>query len=233
MGDMLCGEQMKKLLIPGLIVTSWLAPVSVHSTLSSSNYSITSSIIASGGGTSSSVSYNMHSVFGLSTIAGTTTSASYSLHAGFLSIPDSDGDGLTDSQEAALGTNPNEPDSDFDGINDYDEVNRDGNTNDYTPGVDTNPNDNDTDDDWVKDGVELNNGTDPLDPVDYPGNGDVNGDTEINAGDIVVCLNLMMNAGYDMRCDAAPLDANGAPTLDMNIDVSDIMVIQQRALGLR
>lgn len=37
-------------------------------------------------------------------------------------IVDSDGDGLTDGQEAELGTDPNNPDTDGDGINDGDEV---------------------------------------------------------------------------------------------------------------
>jgi len=29
------------------------------------------------------------------------------------------------------------------------------------------------------------------------------------------------------------MDINGAPMLDSNIDVSDILIIQQRALGVR
>jgi len=38
------------------------------------------------------------------------------------SDPDSDGDKLTDAEEATLGTDPNKPDTDSDGINDWDEV---------------------------------------------------------------------------------------------------------------
>ena len=37
-------------------------------------------------------------------------------------LPDSDGDGLSDEEEDALGTDPNDPDTDNDGVNDGDEV---------------------------------------------------------------------------------------------------------------
>jgi hypothetical protein len=68
--------------------------------------------------------------------------------------PDDDNDGLTDKEEAALGTNPLDTDSDDDGLSDGDEV--------HTHG--TNPLDADTDDDGLSDGDEINvHGTDPLD----------------------------------------------------------------------
>ena len=37
-------------------------------------------------------------------------------------VPDTDGDGLTDDQEVAIGTDPQNPDTDGDGTNDGDEV---------------------------------------------------------------------------------------------------------------
>ena len=53
---------------------------------------------------------------------------------------DSDGDGITDSNETDVyGTNPNNPDSDSDGLNDYVEI--------FTTGTD--PVDADTDDDFL------------------------------------------------------------------------------------
>ncbi|MGH2534580.1 MAG: hypothetical protein ACRDJW_20140 [Thermomicrobiales bacterium] len=71
---------------------------------------------------------------------------------------DRDGDGLTDDQERAIGTNPGNPDTDGDGLSDGDEVNKYG----------TNPLDPDTDGDGWTDGREVAAGTDPLDPEDFP-----------------------------------------------------------------
>jgi glucose/arabinose dehydrogenase len=68
--------------------------------------------------------------------------------------PDSDSDGLTDSQESTEGTNPNDPDSDDDGLNDGPEV--------LTHNTD--PLDTDTDNDGLSDGAEVNtHNSDPLD----------------------------------------------------------------------
>ncbi len=58
---------------------------------------------------------------------------------------DSDGDGLTDAEEAALGTDPNNPDTDGDGLSDGDEV----------LVHDTDPLDADTDGDGLSDGDEI------------------------------------------------------------------------------
>jgi hypothetical protein len=59
---------------------------------------------------------------------------------------DTDGDGLTDEEEFALGTDFLNPDTDGDGLNDGDEVHRYG----------TDPKDADTDDDGLNDGPEVN-----------------------------------------------------------------------------
>ena len=64
---------------------------------------------------------------------------------------DPDGDGLSNGQEALLGTDPNDADSDNDGIDDGSEVGGDGV---LQPG-DTNPLDADSDDDGLADGAEL------------------------------------------------------------------------------
>jgi ELWxxDGT repeat protein len=72
--------------------------------------------------------------------------------------PDSDGDGLTDAVETALGTNPADPDTDDDGLDDGDEVNVYG----------TDPLDADSDDDGFSDGAEVAAGSDPLDPDSTP-----------------------------------------------------------------
>ena len=67
---------------------------------------------------------------------------------------DSDGDGITDSNETLVYfTDPNNPDTDSDGLSDYEEI--------FTFG--TNATDADTDDDFLLDGVEINvNYTDPF-----------------------------------------------------------------------
>ena len=90
--------------------------------------------------------------------------------------PDSDGDGLSDNEEATGSknpftenkfdpagepgnTDPNNPDTDGDGISDGEEVERG-----------TDPNTADTDGDGVDDGTEIARGTDPL-KVDTDGDG--------------------------------------------------------------
>ena len=93
---------------------------------------------------------------------------------------DSDGDGLLDSQEADLGTDPFNPDTDGDGLSDGEEVNL-YRTDPLNPDTDwdglkdgaevlthkTDPLDRDTDDGGVADGHEvIEDGTDPLDGSD-------------------------------------------------------------------
>lgn len=64
---------------------------------------------------------------------------------------DSDRDGLTDEQEAILGTDPLNPDTDGDGLFDYEEVNI----------YNTDPLNPDTDGDGYSDGEEVENGFNP------------------------------------------------------------------------
>ena len=72
---------------------------------------------------------------------------------------DTDGDGLLDSEEADLGTDPDEADTDGDGIEDGDEVE-----------AGTDPTSADTDGDGLDDGEEAEAGTDPTNP-DTDGDG--------------------------------------------------------------
>lgn len=93
---------------------------------------------------------------------------------------DSDGDGLLDSEEAQIGTDPFNPDTDGDGLSDGEEV-RIHKTNPLNPDTDwdalkdgaevltykTNPLDRDTDKGGVTDGHEvIEDNTDPLNPAD-------------------------------------------------------------------
>ena len=96
---------------------------------------------------------------------------------------DTDGDNLTDAEEADLGTDPDNPDSDGDGLKDGAEVNNGTdplNTDTDGDGLEdgaevkdlgTNPSDDDSDDDGIADGVEIDNGSDALDMYSWPGDG--------------------------------------------------------------
>lgn len=93
---------------------------------------------------------------------------------------DSDGDGLTDAEEAKYGTDPFNPDTDGDGLKDGDEVkkyktdplNPDSDWDGLKDGAEvltysTDPLDADTDDGGVADGHEvIEDDTNPLDPKD-------------------------------------------------------------------
>lgn len=82
---------------------------------------------------------------------------------------DTDGDGLTDAQEAEMGTNANSADSDGDGLTDADEINV----------YETDPMNSDSDGDGLSDGDEVNSySTDPNN-TDSDGDGLSDGD-EIN-----------------------------------------------------
>jgi hypothetical protein len=67
---------------------------------------------------------------------------------------DSDGDGLSDAEEIALGTNPQSADTDSDGLTDFDEVKIYG----------TDPKNPDTDGDGFLDGAEVKAGFNPKGP---------------------------------------------------------------------
>lgn len=94
---------------------------------------------------------------------------------------DRDDDGLSDAQEAVIGTLPDNRDTDGDGLEDGQEVlilgtspgNRDTDGDTLSDGDEvllrsTNPLDPDTDGDGVNDAAEIAAGTDPLDPTDGP-----------------------------------------------------------------
>lgn len=84
---------------------------------------------------------------------------------------DTDGDGLTSTEEIALGTNPDNPDSDYDELSDGQEVNV----------LYTDPLDSDSDNDLLLDGWEVHHGLDPnSDAGDDGANGDPDSDSYSN-----------------------------------------------------
>lgn len=78
---------------------------------------------------------------------------------------DRDGDGLPDTLEDTMCTDPDNEDSDDDGLLDGVE---DANQNGIVDAGETNPCDRDSDNDGYTDGEEVEAGTDPLDPDSYP-----------------------------------------------------------------
>ncbi len=108
-------------------------------------------------------------------IAAATQTAAYNqTQAVAIGQEDSDGDGLVNSREIELGTDPTKADTDGDELSDGSEVNQFG-TNPLNPDSDgdglsdgeevirrnTNPLNPDTDQDGLTDGVEVQRGTDP------------------------------------------------------------------------
>ncbi|WP_298488347.1 hypothetical protein, partial [uncultured Maribacter sp.] len=85
---------------------------------------------------------------------------------------DCDNDGLTNDEEAAAGTNPNEADSDGDGIDDGTEINTDGTDplDDCSSNGGTPLSTSDCDDDGLTEAEEASAGTDPTNP-DSDGDG--------------------------------------------------------------
>ena len=86
--------------------------------------------------------------------------------------PDSDGDGVSDADERARGTDPDSVDSDGDGLTDLDDPNpttRDADGDGLTDGEEvalgSDPDEADSDGDGIPDGEEFANGTDPTQGV--------------------------------------------------------------------
>lgn len=121
--------------------------------------------------------FNQLALLGVNYRWGAAVKPQYSVAGGEI---DSDGDGLLDSEEAELGTDPFNPDTDGDGLSDGEEVrihktdplNPDSDLDALKDGAEvltyhSNPLDRDTDDGGVADGHEvIEDNTDPLNPAD-------------------------------------------------------------------
>jgi hypothetical protein len=150
-------------------------------------------------------------------------------------LNDSDLDAIDDCTEVINGLDPLNSDTDGDGLSDGIE---DANHNGQVDAGETDPNDADSDDDGIPDGDEAALGTDPTSAADFPGNGDYNSDGALDVRDVLGCARLAFglgelppDPGKVMRCDAAPVDANGVPQQDGNVGAGDILVIQRRLSG--
>lgn len=137
---------------------------------------------------------------------------------------DDDNDGLTDGEEAVIGTNPLLPDTDGDGLTDFAEVNYDGNAA-YTPGQDLNPLSVNSDNDAYDDNVDpvpltFNHDDGDLAPLGAP-------DGLLNAGDLVVALRIVLGllTATDLELAHGDIYPPGSP--DGVIDLSDLIQLQK------
>jgi hypothetical protein len=111
-----------------------------------------------------------------------TTSSDIFLDRTFNPTPDADGDGLSDLEEASIGSNPNDDDSDHDGVDDYTEVFALG-------GSVSNP--ADTDGDLIPNVLDPDDDGDGINTIDEdtdgdgdPTNDDIDGDLKPNYLDL-------------------------------------------------
>ena len=131
---------------------------------------------------------------------------------------DDDNDGLGDVTEQFIGTDPLDTDTDNDGVTDYDETLFNTEAG-YQPGEDTDPTDPDTDHDGLLDG------TDPIPLLFNYANGDVVTNDDVNAGDVLVTLQLALGVRATTDHDLAYVDIypSGAP--DGAVTLSDYIVL--------
>ena len=164
-------------------------------------------------------------------------------------IGDTDGDGLTDTEEATLGTDPNNIDTDGDGLIDGIDglvaiASLPGGTDSDGDGfVDgeqdfgTNPVLADTDGDGLSDGVEVANASDPLDNQSWPNFADAdlapygNPDGNINAADYLIATRLLLGGLATLPLQLAHGDVYPVGSPDGVINTSDLLLIQQMVLS--
>jgi hypothetical protein len=110
------------------------------------------------------------------TVSAVTGDGSESFLSRFAENDDRDHDGLTDEEEASLGTDPTNPDTDGDGLKDGDEE-----------AYGTDPLLSDTDGDGYSDYKEIQAGSDPLDENSVPScPGDFDHDGDVDGSDLAV-----------------------------------------------
>ena len=141
---------------------------------------------------------------------------------------DDDDDGLSDSLETSIGTDPLLVDSDGDMVSDFDEINYDGDPTSYLPGQDLNPLQMDSDDDGFNDNLDpipltFNFNDGDLAPLNLP-NGSINTADALIASRIVLDL-AVANENQLAHGDVYP---PGAP--DGVINLQDLILIMKLVL---
>jgi hypothetical protein len=94
----------------------------------------------------------------------------------------------------------------------------------------------DTDIDGFSDYFEHITGNSPLDNLDFPVYGDINGDGVVNPVDLIRAMQFVLNLdtpseAEKLRGNAAPLVA-GIPEPDSEFNVGDMLLIQRKIFGL-
>ncbi len=130
--------------------------------------------------------------------------------------PDDDRDGVTNRQAALSGTVPQNPDSDGDGLSNLQEW--------FQVGTDSqNP---DSDGDGISDGAEVTVGTSPVNAAAFPGDGDINGNGEVNAGDLVLMTRMVLGIRVPTQAQFVRADMNQ----DGQLNMADLLLLQKKVL---
>ena len=133
---------------------------------------------------------------------------------------DDDNDGLSDTLEITIGTNPLLADSDGDTLSDGEEVGYDGDFTLYTPGQDLNPLSNDTDGDGLLDAA------DPIPLTVNIGDGDMTADGNLNAGDMLVMTRVVLGLLPVTTVHLARGDLYPSGSPDGKINLQDLVLLQ-------
>ena len=138
---------------------------------------------------------------------------------------DDDNDGLIDTDELTLGTDPLVADTDNDGLTDSEEVI-----------LTTNPLIIDTDNDGFSDGEEVSAGSDPLDINSLPvlSDADINNNGIADMADIILAQQIILGhieltSIHLSHGDVAPL-INGIPSPDGLFTLGDLVVLKRKVI---
>ncbi len=133
-------------------------------------------------------------------------------------LPDTNQDGQTNRDEAALGSNPVSPDDDGDGLGNRDELLLYG----------TLINNPDTDGDGVSDGAEVANGSDPGDPGSVSVPGDIDVDGQITVSDYLLLMQMVLGSRTPTPAEFTAGDMNQ----DGQLNAGDLVILSRTLLGL-
>ena len=115
-------------------------------------------------------------------------------------------------------------DSDGDGLSDFDEVAFDGDSSQYTFGQDLDPLSEDTDGDGLLDAV------DPIPLTFNLGDGDMNADGNLNAGDLLITTRIVLGLLTATETHLAHGDLYPAAAPDGKINIQDLVLLQKLLL---